>query len=247
MNDEERLALAVSRTQVLRYPRQALATFGVTNIHYYILTRPAYVEGEEADTVVRMGRVIAERPHIVTPYYLSRLEGFSSQARRYFDKLIETHGADSPGIFYTYRNEPGSTDIMSNSMQDVLDKINSEIDAKKDPLAAVIQGEDTLWDVSLMKFHLRDDIRLAGQQSGRPACARVAGDGGGRAGRGPRRHRGHVPAPEAGQHRTQRLAGRTGALGAVRGIPGPLPGRVQTLDILRMIILAYRDANQSSG
>ena len=34
----------------------------------------------------------------------------------------------------------------------MLAKINAEIDAKNDPLAAIIRGEDTLWDVSLMKF-----------------------------------------------------------------------------------------------
>jgi len=152
MNEEERLAQAVSRAQVLRKPKQALATFGVTNISYYILTRPAYAEEDAAETVVRMGRVIANRPRIVTPYYLSRLDGFSADARRYFQKLIETHGADAPGIYYTYRNEPEGTDIMSNGLDDVLAKINAEIDAKNDQLTAVIRGEDTLWDVSLMKF-----------------------------------------------------------------------------------------------
>ena len=152
MNEEERLAQAVSRTQVLRPPKQALATFGMTNISYYLLTRPAYAAGDEAETVVRTGCVIANRPRIVTPYYLSRLDGFSTDARRYFQKLIEMHGADAPGIYYTYRNEPHSTDIISNGIDDVLSKINAEIDARNDPLAAIIRGEDTLWDVSLLKF-----------------------------------------------------------------------------------------------
>ena len=96
MNEEERLAQAVNRTQVLRKPTQALATFGVTNISYYLLSYPAYAEGDIVETVVRMGHVIANRPRIVTPYYLSQLDGFSADARRYFEKLIETHGADAP-------------------------------------------------------------------------------------------------------------------------------------------------------
>jgi len=152
MNDEERLGYAVSHTEILRPPRQVLATFGVTNINYYLLTRPAYAGEEEAETVVRMGRVIANRPRIVTPYYLSRLDGFSLDARRYFQTLIESHGPDTPGIFYTYRNEPQGLDIVSESMKDVLAKINAEIEGRKDPLAAIIKGEDELWDVSLMKF-----------------------------------------------------------------------------------------------
>lgn len=152
MDDEERLSLALMRTHVLRAPRQALATFGVTNINYYLLTRPSYSEGDVSETVVRMGRVIANRPRIVTPYYLSRIDSFSADAKRYFDKLLETQGPDSPGIYYTYRNEPSGTDIISNALEDVLCKINEEIDAKNDPLAAVIRGEDMMWDVSLMKF-----------------------------------------------------------------------------------------------
>ncbi len=152
MNEEERLAQAVSRTQVLRHPKQALATFGVTNISYYLLTRPVYAQENESETVVRTGRVIANRPRIVTPYYLSRLDGFSADARHYFQKLIDTLGPDVPGIYYTYRNEPNGMDIVSNGLEDVLAKINAEIDARGDPLAAVIRGEDTLWDVSLMKF-----------------------------------------------------------------------------------------------
>jgi hypothetical protein len=152
MNEEQKLILAICKTKILRKPQQALSTFGVTNINYYLLSVPTYAEESMKETVVRMGRVVANRPRIVTPYYLSRLHGFSEDAKRYFEKLIEIHGADAPGIYYTYRNEPGSTDIISNSVDDVLAKINSEIDARKDTLAAVIFGEDTLWDVSLMKF-----------------------------------------------------------------------------------------------
>ena len=124
----------------------------MTIISYYLLTSPAYAEEEESETVVRMGRVVANRPRIVTPYYLSRLDGFSADARRFFEKLIETLGENTPGIYYTYRNEPQGTDIVSKGLEDVLAKINAEIDARNDPLTAVIRGEDTFWDVSLMKF-----------------------------------------------------------------------------------------------
>ena len=34
-------------------------------------------------------------------YYLSQLEGFSYDAKRYFDMLLKAHGADAPGLFYT--------------------------------------------------------------------------------------------------------------------------------------------------
>ena len=152
--DDERIKYAVQHTEILRPPKQSLSTFGTTNIYYYLVTELVYSDLVENinETVVREGRVIAERPRIVTPYYLSRLEGFSSEARRYFEALIRTHGSDVPGLFYTYRNEPKELNIVSDNLPSVINKINAEIDKRGDPLASIIKGEDTLWDVSLMKF-----------------------------------------------------------------------------------------------
>ncbi len=152
--EDERIRYAVRHTEIVRLPRQSLATFGTTNIGYYLVTKPVYSELAKGvtETVVREGRVIADRPRIVTPYYLSRLEGFTAEARRYFDMLVKTHGADVPGLFYTYRNEPKGLTIVAESLASVVDRINSEVDKRGDPLVTIIKGEDELWDVSLMKF-----------------------------------------------------------------------------------------------
>jgi len=152
--DDERIRHAVSSTEILRLPRQSLATFGTTNIYYYLVTEPSYSElvNNITETVVREGRVITERPRIVTPYYLSRLEGFSQDARKYFEMLIKTHGPHAPGLFYTYRNEPKEMSIVADNLPSVVSKINAEIDKRGDPLASIIKGQDELWDVSLMKF-----------------------------------------------------------------------------------------------
>lgn len=151
---DDRIEYVVGHTEILRLPKQSLSTFGTTNIYYYLLTEPAYKEltRDVNETVVREGRVIAERPRIVTPYYLSRLEGFSLEARRYLDALIEVHGPDASGLFYTYRNEPKELNIVSDHWHSVVDKLNAEIDKRGDPLTSIIKGEDELWDVSLLKF-----------------------------------------------------------------------------------------------
>jgi len=152
--DDERIREAVRYTEILRPPKRSLATFGTTNIYYYLVTEPAYSElvKSATETVIREGRVIAERPKIVTPYYLSRLEGFSSDAKKYFDTLIKTHGPDAPGLFYTYKNEPKELTIVSDNLLSVVDKLNDDIDKRGDPLTSIIRGQDELWDVSLMKF-----------------------------------------------------------------------------------------------
>ncbi len=152
--DDERIRYIVQHTEILRPPKRSLATFGTTNIYYYLVTEPAYSElvKNVTETVVREGRVIAERPRIVTPYYLSRLEGFSPDAKRYFDMLIKAHGSNAPGLFYTYRNEPKELNIVSDKLLSVVEKLNAEIDKRGDPLTSIIKGMDELWDVSLMKF-----------------------------------------------------------------------------------------------
>ncbi len=153
-SEDERIERAVRNTEILRLPRQKLATFGITNIAYYMLTRPSYshIAREGSETVIRQGRVIAERPRIVTPYYMSQLEGFSGDAKRYFEAMIKEYGANTPGLYYCYRNEPGSLTIVDGEIREVVDRLNSDIDKKSDPLVSIIKGQDELWDVSLMRF-----------------------------------------------------------------------------------------------
>ena len=152
--NDDIIQYVANHTQILRLPKQTLSTFGITNIQYYMVTEPAYSELVKgtAETVIREGKVIAERPRIVTPYYLSQLEGFSSDARKYFKRLLGTYGANAPGLFYTYKNEPKELTIASGNWPSVVDKLNAEIDRRGDPLTSIIKGEDELWDVSLLKF-----------------------------------------------------------------------------------------------
>ena len=152
--NDEKIKYAVKNTEILRPPKQTISTFGMTNIYYYLVTEPIYSElaKDVTETVIREGRVVAERPRVVTPYYLSRLEGFSLEARKYFDMLVKIQGANAPGLFYAYKNEPKELNIVSDNLLSVVSKLNAEIDKRGDPLTSIIKGEDGLWDVSLMKF-----------------------------------------------------------------------------------------------
>ncbi len=152
--DDAKITEAVERTEILRLPKQSLTTFGTTNIYYYLVTEPAYAElvPNTTETVVIEGRVIAEKPRIVTPYYLSALEGFSENARRYFDYLIKNYGNNIPGLLYAYRNEPKEMNIVSDNLLAVVAKLNEDIDKRGDPLTTIIKGMDEMWDIALIKF-----------------------------------------------------------------------------------------------
>lgn len=152
--DRAAIVEVAQNTEVLRPPKQHLATFGVTNIHYYLLTEPSYAEliGDVRETVVREGQISVERPKIVTPYYLlSLFDGFE-HGREFAQYLAETYGAQSPGLLYSYRHELDDTNVVSDPVPVVAGRIEELLDQENRPLSAVVRGVDHLWDISLMKF-----------------------------------------------------------------------------------------------
>ena len=156
---DERIRYAIDNTEVLRLPKQQLATFGTTCVNYYLLTEPVYIElvhtsVKKEETIIREGKVSSERPRIVTPSYLIKLEGFGENARSYLEMVIREYGPHAPGLFYNYKNEPNpeALSIVSDPLPVVAGTINEKIDKEGNRLAAIIKGVDELWDVSLLKF-----------------------------------------------------------------------------------------------
>ena len=145
---------AVEQTWVVRFPKQHLATFGATNISYYVVTEPIYLDHEATlgEGVVRTGKVVAERPAVITPTYAMNLKGFSSEALEYLQEMAQRYGPNSPGVLYQYRNEAEKTDIVSGAPNEIANRISDDLDSRKENLAVVMVGVDELWDVSLLKF-----------------------------------------------------------------------------------------------
>jgi hypothetical protein len=178
---QDRVKYAVQHTELVRSPQQRLSTFGSTTISYYVVTGLT-----ESMSVVRDGRVVAERPRIVTPAYLINLEGFSEQARSYISMMAMEHPHE-PGLFYTYKNEARNMNVVSESLGQVIGKLDDRLEEENNPLSAIIKGVEELWDVSLLMFiyHLTSralsgnvaDFRRGGlldmDSSGVPRDARI--------------------------------------------------------------------------
>jgi hypothetical protein len=146
MDINERMRIALEHTELVRPPRQHLATFGNTVMSYYVVTMLA-----EGVSVVRDGKVIAERPRIVTPSYLVNLEGFSNEARSYIASMARGH-PDDPGIFYKYKNEARKMNIVSEPIRQVISNLDARLEEENNPLSAIIKGVEEFWDVSLIMF-----------------------------------------------------------------------------------------------
>ncbi|MFA4835658.1 MAG: hypothetical protein WC749_06285 [Dehalococcoidia bacterium] len=149
-NYDSEIEYAVNHTQLVRPPEQRLNTFGVTNIHYYLLTEPMDSVNE---TRIREGRVVAEKPKIVTPdYLLNTFEGFGEHARKQAEELITRYGFDPDIMEYRYKNNIGNSWILSENIGQVILKMNAKVDDEKDSMAAILRGPDDIWQVSLMMF-----------------------------------------------------------------------------------------------
>lgn len=146
METDDRIRYALEHTELVRAPRQQLTTFGSSVVDYYVVTE---LVGNVS--VVRDGRVIAERPRIVTPSYLINVEGFSEQARRYIAMMAREHPHES-GIFYRYKNEPKGMNVVSEPIKQVINKLDSQIEEEQKPLSTIIKGVEEVWDVSLLMF-----------------------------------------------------------------------------------------------
>lgn len=141
-------------TEVLRPPRNLLATFGSTRIHYYVLTDPIYkgIIDNSDDTILREGFLTAERPRIITPYYMKNMfEGFE-HGDDYSQSLQETFGTFDPGILYKYKNDSMEMTVITTPFDEVFQKINNDLEKENDPYSTIIKGDRRLWDLSLMIF-----------------------------------------------------------------------------------------------
>jgi hypothetical protein len=146
METDDKIKYALEHTELVRAPQQKLSTFGSSVIDYYVVTE---LVGNLS--VVRDGKVIAERPKIVTPAYLVNVEGFSEQARKYIAAMAREHPYES-GIFYRYKNEPKGMNVVSEPLKQVINKLSSQIEEQSNPLSTIIKGVEELWDVSLLMF-----------------------------------------------------------------------------------------------
>jgi hypothetical protein len=79
------------------------------------------------------------------------MEGFSSPARRFVEMMAEQYPYE-PSIFYSYKNEPGNMNIISEPSEQVVEKIQKIVEEKNDALSTIIKGVEEMWDVSLIKF-----------------------------------------------------------------------------------------------
>ncbi len=85
MEYEERIQEALEATEILKSPRQLLSNEEDTELKYYVLTEPAYLDiypDEGPETRIREGWINWNKPKLITPGYLLKADGFSEEAKK---------------------------------------------------------------------------------------------------------------------------------------------------------------------
>jgi len=143
---------AVNNTEIMVPPKRHLETFGNTIINYHLVSELMDSIGKVR---IREGRMHALRPQIITPssYSTTLLEGFGEQAQQYLEWLKEHE--DSVRILrygYTLKQEAFSEQVVTDTIESVLDRVKADVADKNDPFAAIVKGVDDPWDVCLVRL-----------------------------------------------------------------------------------------------
>ncbi len=155
MQEEERIQQVLEKTEILKSPEKLISTNKATTLHYYVLAEPYYLEvfkNEGPETKIREGTITWEKPKLLTPGYILKMEGFSENAKNVLKKLARKH-PDLAGLLYKmkYTKDFEETVTVSSDIEKTFNRINEEID-EEEMLTVIIKGVDEYWDVSLMKF-----------------------------------------------------------------------------------------------
>ncbi len=144
---------AVNNTQLITVPTANLETFGSTIVNYYLIC-------EQMDSVekicIREGRLKAFKPTIITPDVLGGqvdLANFGKEARKYAEWL-KAHANSLYALQYgfTLHKQESKKYVVTDHINNVVDRVKKELALKEDPLSSIIVGVDDPWEVCLIKL-----------------------------------------------------------------------------------------------
>jgi hypothetical protein len=143
---------AVNNTELITTPSNRLETFGDTVVNYYLVCQQ--MDSVEK-VVVREGHLKALKPAIITPQSLGQLDAgdLGEEAQQYAEWLAE-HANDLRILQYgfTLQKQELKEYVVTDHIDNVLDRVKSDVAALDDPLSAILVGVDDPWEVCLMKL-----------------------------------------------------------------------------------------------
>ena len=150
---------AATHVKFLVRPSHNLETFGNTLVNYTLISE---LEDYPGKIRIREGRLEAHQPQIITPKSIIETVGFSDEANAYLEFLKE-HEEDLRILRYGYclKSDKFNEYVVTDPLSVVAERVKSEVLAKRDPFAAVLEGVDEPWDVALIVLWMNEVQRSA--------------------------------------------------------------------------------------
>lgn len=144
-------------TEVVRFPKHHLATFGNSEIHYYLVSD---ISGEKGSCRLRTGRVSSVRPQILIRETLQkRFAGFGEEGEQFGRWLLERFGETLRGLEYVFQNELEEEQTLTVSSREMVERLRNQLGYEQTMRSAVIRGPDKGWQLSLLKFVIEETAR----------------------------------------------------------------------------------------
>lgn len=153
MNIEDLWQKAVNKTEIFKARLRLLHTFSETILPYIYLGESAINEG---DVVVRMGRVIFQKPVIFLPGNFPQFEGFQIDERDlHLDNdavasFLFVRGVSFPTMKYS--NETHKLDVLPGPLSKVIRKYKKELEKKEDVTTGLIIAPEDCWQFSILIY-----------------------------------------------------------------------------------------------
>ncbi|HVE12522.1 MAG TPA: hypothetical protein VNI01_03940 [Elusimicrobiota bacterium] len=151
------IAKLLGQTRLVRPPQKLLSTFGATRIEYHLVSP---VDDLPNKTRLREGRVVSERPSILTPELLQeRFEGFGEDSREFSEWINARYRDVLRALEYRFKNLDLTTRVLSEDFHAIAGRIREDVDARQVAHAAVIECPDSAWSLALMNLTLEQAAR----------------------------------------------------------------------------------------
>jgi hypothetical protein len=151
---EDNLQYALSVSKIIHEPDRRIATFGETRFEFQIISELMDSVGQVR---IRSGDMEATKPTIIRPNPEMELDGFNDEAREKLSNLLEMfrdRGEQLAFLQYgfRFRRSDVKEELVTDSLENVADRLKEEVRKNGNPMLAIIEGVDDVWEVSLMKF-----------------------------------------------------------------------------------------------
>ncbi|MFH1707063.1 MAG: hypothetical protein ABIF71_03995 [Planctomycetota bacterium] len=162
MNPHEMFKASLETTTIVKRRRTSLYTFGVTRLPYVFVSRS---EIDPRDTVVREGRVMVEKPHILIPGYNPLFEGFDLEGETPLSGedikyILMARRIQLPSLRYI--NADARLAVEQVSLDVKVGDVCNRLEGRNDTQTGVIRGEDRFFPFPLLMYVAEMIQRSAG-------------------------------------------------------------------------------------